>query len=64
MAPRLTREEYLDGWARLHGTDPRASPLVHGWLSLCYLAARPLAAVRAAPDVLTVLGLLVAAAGV
>lgn len=62
MQPHLSRHEYLDGWARLHGVDPRASRLVHGWLSLSYAAARPLAAARVPPDGLTLLGLVVACA--
>jgi phosphatidylglycerophosphate synthase len=57
----LSREEYLAAWARWHGgTDPAASPLVRGWLTLAYTLARPLAGLP--PLVATVLGLLVAAA--
>ncbi|NYJ07702.1 CDP-alcohol phosphatidyltransferase family protein [Petropleomorpha daqingensis] len=56
----LSREEYLAAWARWHGgTDPSASPLVRGWLSLAYALARPLAGVP--PLLATALGLLVAA---
>lgn len=58
----LTRDAYLDAWADLHGGyDPRGSRLVAGWLSLTYVAARPLAARRVPPDVVTGLGVLVSA---
>ncbi|MGN6302332.1 MAG: CDP-alcohol phosphatidyltransferase family protein [Angustibacter sp.] len=53
--------EYLASWQRLHGTDPRASRLVHGWLRGSYLLARPLARRRVAPNAVTVLGVVVAA---
>jgi phosphatidylglycerophosphate synthase len=56
----LTREEYLAAWSRWHGgTDPAASRLVRGWLSLAYALARPLAGLP--PLLATALGLLVAA---
>jgi CDP-diacylglycerol--glycerol-3-phosphate 3-phosphatidyltransferase len=56
----LSREEYLAAWARWHGgTDPAASRLVRGWLSLAYALARPLAGLP--PLLATALGLLVAA---
>ena len=56
----LTREEYLAAWSRWHGgTDPAASRLVRGWLSLAYALARPLASLP--PLLATALGLLVAA---
>lgn len=55
------REAYFDGWAGLHGGyDPRSNVLVRGWLSLAYVLAGPLARARVAPDLLTVLGVLVA----
>ncbi|MGN6611338.1 MAG: CDP-alcohol phosphatidyltransferase family protein, partial [Angustibacter sp.] len=57
-----TLQEYLAGWQRLHGTDPRASRLVHGWLRGTYVLARPLARLRVSPNAVTVLGVLVAAA--
>lgn len=60
MTP-LDREAYLDRWAELHGTDPRASALVHGWLRIAHAAGRPLAG-RVPADLLTAAGLLVAAA--
>jgi phosphatidylglycerophosphate synthase len=67
MAARLTslpsRAEYFTQWSTLHGGyDPAASRLVGPWLSIVYVCARPLAAVRVSPDLVTGLGL-VAAAG-
>jgi phosphatidylglycerophosphate synthase len=62
-APRrlLGREEYLAAWSSWHGgTDPCASRLVRGWLSMAYALARPVAWVP--PLVATAAGLLVAAA--
>jgi phosphatidylglycerophosphate synthase len=54
------REAYLDRWAVLHGGyDPRANALVRRWLSWTYAVARPLAAARVAPDLLTAAGVLV-----
>lgn len=58
----LTRDAYLDAWADLHGGyDPRSNRLVGGWLSLTYVVSRPLAARGLAPDLVTVLGVLVSA---
>ncbi len=54
------RDGYLDRWSALHGgVDPRSSWLVGFWLGLTYTVARPLARRRVAPDLLTLLGLLV-----
>jgi len=59
----LTRDEYLAAWSRWHGgTDPADSRLVHGWLTLAYTLAVPLA--RVSPLVATALGLGVAGAAV
>ena len=59
----LTRDEYLVAWSRWHGgTDPADSRLVHGWLTLAYTLAVPLA--RLSPLVATALGLLVAGAAI
>ncbi|MGY1841735.1 MULTISPECIES: CDP-alcohol phosphatidyltransferase family protein [unclassified Modestobacter] len=59
----LSREEYLIAWSRWHGgTDPAASRLVRGWLTLAYTLAVPLA--RVSPLVATALGLVVAGAAV
>jgi CDP-diacylglycerol--glycerol-3-phosphate 3-phosphatidyltransferase len=59
----LSRDEYLAAWSGWHGgTDPGDSRLVHGWLTLAYTLAVPLA--RVPPLVATGCGLLVAAAAV
>ena len=59
----LTRDEYLAAWSGWHGgTDPHDSRLVHGWLTLAYTLAVPLA--RLSPLVATALGLAVAGAAV
>ena len=56
-----TRQEYLARWAELHGgVDPTGSALVGGWLRVVYACARPCAALRIPPDVLTLTGLLLA----
>lgn len=50
----LTRDEYFDRWASLHGGhDPRASGLTRAWLSLVYDAARPVARAGVGPGVVT-----------
>jgi archaetidylinositol phosphate synthase len=59
----LSRDEYLAAWSRWHGgTDPGDSRLVHGWLTLAYTLAVPVA--RLSPLVATALGLLVAGASI
>jgi phosphatidylglycerophosphate synthase len=55
-------DAYLAGWQQLHGTDPRASRLVSGWLRVSYVLARPLARRGVTPTALTVLGVVVSAA--
>ena len=56
----MDREAYFAGWAALHGGyDPRSNALVRIWLSWTYALAKPLAATRVPPDLVTVLGLLV-----
>jgi CDP-diacylglycerol--glycerol-3-phosphate 3-phosphatidyltransferase len=59
---RLTsRDEYLDGWQRLHGGyDPRSNVLVRGWLTGSYAVARPVASLGVPPDVVTGVGVVVA----
>jgi phosphatidylglycerophosphate synthase len=58
-----TLSGYLDGWQALHGGyDPRGNRLVRWWLSLSYAVARPLARARVSPDLVTLLGLLLAGA--
>ncbi len=57
----MTRGEYFERWARLHGgLDPRTSIPVQAWLTVTYLLAKPLAAMRLSPDAVTVFGMLVA----
>ena len=61
----MDRDGYLDGWQRLHGGyDPRGNALVRGWLAGAYVVARPCAAAGMSPDLVTLLGLLVAATAV
>ena len=57
----MTRGEYFERLATLHGgLDPRTSIPVQAWLTVTFLLAKPLAAIRLSPDAVTVLGLLVA----
>jgi phosphatidylglycerophosphate synthase len=57
-----SRAEYFTRWSALHGGyDPSGSRLVRGWLSIVYVLARPFARLRVPPDVVTLLGLTVAA---
>lgn len=59
----MTREEYFQRWAQLHGgLDPRTSIPVQVWLTITYVLARPLAALRLSPNAVTVIGMLVALA--
>lgn len=54
------RQGYLDAWSALHGgVDPRGSRFVHGWLSIAYAVAKPVARTGIHPDVVTLLGLVV-----
>jgi phosphatidylglycerophosphate synthase len=53
------REAFFDRWAELHGGyDPRSNVLVRWWLGIAYGVARPFAAARVPPDLVTVAGLL------
>lgn len=62
MADVPSLDGYLDGWQRLHGGyDPRGNALVRGWLTGSYAVARPFAAARVPPDLVTLLGLAVSA---
>ena len=57
----LSRAEYLARWSALHGGyDPSGSIFVGRWLGVVYWCARPLVAVRVPPDLVTLLGLLLA----
>lgn len=52
-----TRDDYLARWSQLHGGyDPSASRLTRLYLTIVYTVARPLAATRVPPDVVTLLG--------
>ena len=60
--PVPTRQEYFVRWADLHGGyDPSSSRMVGPWLTFVYALARPFAALRVPPDVVTVLGGIVSA---
>jgi phosphatidylglycerophosphate synthase len=61
---RLSWDGYSAGWAALHlGVDPRhSSRYVHGWLRLSYGVGRGLSRLGLRPGVVTLLGLLFAAA--
>lgn len=57
------RAAYRARWAHLHGgVDPGSSRAMEGWLRLVEAASRPLARRGVAPDALTGLGVLAAAA--
>jgi CDP-diacylglycerol--glycerol-3-phosphate 3-phosphatidyltransferase len=63
LAPVPGLGDYLQRWAPLHGGyEPRLGSVAGRWLSLAYLAARPLAARGVTPDALTAWGVLVSAA--
>jgi CDP-diacylglycerol--glycerol-3-phosphate 3-phosphatidyltransferase len=52
-----TREEYFSRWAELHGDyQPGDNWMVRVWLSVIYVFARPLAALRISPNAITVFG--------
>jgi CDP-diacylglycerol--glycerol-3-phosphate 3-phosphatidyltransferase len=56
---RPDRDGYFDRWVTTHGGyDPRSNALVRWWLGIAYAVARPLAAARVPPDLVTVTGLL------
>ena len=62
--PPPDRDSYFDRWAATHGGyDPRSNALVRRWLGIAYAVARPLAAARVPPDVVTFCGV-TASAGV
>ena len=57
----MSRSEYFERWGALHGgLDPRTSIPVQAWLTVVYVLSRPLVALRLSPDMVTVLGMLVA----
>jgi CDP-diacylglycerol--glycerol-3-phosphate 3-phosphatidyltransferase len=57
----MERAEYLRRWSDLHGGVPAAG-LVGGWLTMSHALARPLVRARVSPNLVTALGLLLAAA--
>jgi archaetidylinositol phosphate synthase len=57
----MKREEFFATWSKLH-LDADIKGIVKGWLSISYLVARGLSALRITPNVLTLLGVLTAAA--
>lgn len=57
----MTRQEFFDRWSVLH-LDAPVTGIVKGWLSISYVIARVLSALRITPNVLTLLGILSAVA--
>ncbi len=57
----MTRQEFFERWSTLH-LDAQVTGIVKGWLSISYVIARGLSALRITPNVLTLLGLLSAVA--
>ncbi len=61
----LSRQDYLVRWSALHdGYDPAHSRWVSGWLATSYTAATPFVRLRIPPDVVTVIGGLLAAVAI
>jgi CDP-diacylglycerol--glycerol-3-phosphate 3-phosphatidyltransferase len=55
----MDRDTYLQQWSTLHG-GARPTGVVGGWLRIVHAVASPLARLRVPPDVVTLLGLLIA----
>jgi CDP-diacylglycerol--glycerol-3-phosphate 3-phosphatidyltransferase len=55
----MTRDDYLRAWSSLHG-GAGTGGLIGWWLGVVHAGARPLVRLGAGPDVVTVLGLVVA----
>jgi archaetidylinositol phosphate synthase len=53
----MKREEFFASWSALH-LDAEIKGIVKGWLSISYVIARGLSALRITPNVLTLLGVL------
>jgi CDP-diacylglycerol--glycerol-3-phosphate 3-phosphatidyltransferase len=53
----MKREEFFATWSTLH-LDAQIKGIVKGWLSISYVIARGLSALRITPNVLTLLGVL------
>ena len=59
----MDRADYFARWASLHGGyDPAGSRVVSGWLTVVHALARPLARRHVPPDLVTLLGLVIALA--
>jgi phosphatidylglycerophosphate synthase len=55
------RERYLAAWSATHGgVDTTRAGFVRGWLSVVYVAARPVARLGVPPSVITLIGVLAA----
>lgn len=59
----ITRSQYLQRWRDLHG-NAEPGRIVRGWLNCAYALARPLAALRVSPDLVSLSGVVVAIAAV
>lgn len=60
--PVTSLDGYFDRWSQLHGgVDPRGTLLIRGWLTFAYVIARPVTALGVSPNLVTAVGLLVAA---
>jgi CDP-diacylglycerol--glycerol-3-phosphate 3-phosphatidyltransferase len=57
----MKREEFFATWSKLH-LDAEIKGIVKGWLSISYVIARALSALRITPNVLTLFGVLTATA--
>ncbi len=55
----MDRATYLKQWSALHG-GARPTGIVGGWLTLVHALAAPLARLRVAPDLVTLVGLVIA----
>ena len=64
VQPPSTRDERARMWQQLHGAgdvDPMANPLVRWFLDFTHAIARPIAKAGVSPDLLTLVGLWIAA---
>jgi CDP-diacylglycerol--glycerol-3-phosphate 3-phosphatidyltransferase len=57
----MKRTEFFSTWSKLH-LDAQVTGIVKGWLSISYVIARALSALKITPNTLTVLGVISAAA--
>ncbi len=56
----MRKEEFFDSWSALHG-GAKISGIVRGWLTISFVIAKLLAALRISPNFMTLLGVLLAA---